>query len=116
MSTDDERRRAPRAPIDDTLFIQSISSRQVSMLEPSQIGAAASTVNASSTGLQVELEFEALQGAEIALWINGENGNRTLISGVIRWARPTERDSFLVGIELDAESGPAISAWLDNIH
>ncbi|MFZ5604412.1 MAG: PilZ domain-containing protein [Pseudomonadota bacterium] len=116
MSTDDERRRAPRAPIDDTLFIKSISSRQVSVLEPGKVGAAASTVNASATGLQVELEFDVLQDAEIALWINAESGTRTLISGVIRWSRPTERDSFLVGIELDAESGPAINAWLDNIH
>ena len=45
MTTDDERRRAPRSPIEDTLFIQSISSRQVSMT--------ASTINASTTGLQV---------------------------------------------------------------
>lgn len=107
MSTDDERRRAPRSPIEDTLFIQSISSRQVSMT--------ASTINASSTGLQVELESEVLEDAEIALWINADSGQRTLISGVIRWSRPSGHATFLVGIELDAESGPAIHQWLNNI-
>lgn len=112
MSSEEDRRRAPRAPISDTLFVKSISSHQVSMMEP----ATCSTVNASSTGLQVELEFDVLEAAEIALWIQMDNGERTLVSGTIRWSRPTERDSFLVGIELDADSGPAISSWLDNIH
>ncbi len=107
MTTDDERRRAPRSPIEDTLFIQSISSRQVSM--------SASTINASATGLQVELESEVLEDAEIALWINADSGQRTLISGVIRWSRSSGHGTFLVGIELDAESAPAISQWLNNI-
>ena len=108
MTTDDERRRAPRSPIEDTLFIQSISSRQVSMT--------ASTINASTTGLQVELESEVLVGAEIALWINADSGQRTLISGVIRWNRPSGHNRFLVSIELDAESAPTISNWLNNIQ
>ena len=112
MSAEEDRRRAPRAPINDTLFIKSISSRQVSMVEP----ATCSTVNASSTGLQVELDFDVLENAEIALWINMDNGSRTLVSGIIRWSRPTERDTHLVGIELDAESGPAVAEWLNNIH
>lgn len=112
MSSEEDRRRAPRAPINDTLFIKSIASSQVSMMEP----ATCSTVNASTTGLQVELDFEVLISAEIALWINMDNGDRTLVSGVIRWSRPTERDTYLVGIELDEDSGPAISSWLDNIH
>jgi len=112
MSAEEDRRRAPRAPINDTLFIQSISSSQVSMVEP----ATCNTVNASTTGLQVELDFDALVNAEIALWINLDNGTRTLVSGIIRWSRPTERDTHLVGIELDAESWPAVADWLDNIH
>ena len=110
--TEDERRRAPRSPINDTLFIKSISSRQVNMVDPVSCNA----VNASSTGLQVELDFEALESAEIALWINSDSGDRTLVSGIIRWSRPTERDTYLVGIELDEESGPAIARWLENIH
>ena len=61
MSAEEDRRRAPRAPINDTLFIKSISSRQVSMVEP----ATCNTVNASSTGLQVELDFEVLEDAGI---------------------------------------------------
>ena len=112
MSADEDRRRAPRAPINDTLFIKSISSSQVSMVEP----ASCNTVNASSTGLQVELDFEVLESAEIALWINMDNGERTLVSGIIRWSSPTERDTFLVGIELDADSWPAVATWLENIH
>ncbi len=112
MSAEEDRRRAPRAPITNTLFIKSISSSQVSMLEP----AGGNTVNASSTGLQVELDFDVLVSAEIALWINMDNGERTLVSGLIRWSSPTERDTFLVGIELDEESWPAIADWLSNIH
>lgn len=112
MSAEEDRRRAPRAPINDTLFIQSISSSQVSMMEP----ATCNTVNASHSGLQVELDFDVLENAEIALWINQDDGTRTLVSGIIRWTRPTERDTHLVGIELDAESVPAIAEWLNNIH
>ncbi|MEZ5506653.1 MAG: PilZ domain-containing protein [Gammaproteobacteria bacterium] len=112
MSSEEDRRRAPRAPISDTLFIKSISSRQVSMMEP----ATCNTVNASATGLQVELDFDVLETAEIALWIQMDSGERTLVSGTIRWSRSTERNTFLVGIELDAESGPAIASWLNNIH
>lgn len=110
MSAEEDRRRAPRASIHDTLFIESISSRQVSMME------AATTVNASTTGLQVELDFEALEDAEIALWINQDDGSRTLVSGIIRWSRPTERNTHLVGIELDEESSPAVRAWIDQTH
>lgn len=110
MSAEEDRRRAPRAPIHDTLFIESISSRRVSMME------SATTVNASITGLQVELDYEALEGAEIALWINQDDGHRTLVSGTIRWTRPTERNTYLVGIELDEESSPVIRAWLERTH
>ena len=110
---DDDRRSTPRAPIEDTLFIESVSSSQISIIEP----VTASTVNASYSGLQVELDFAVLERAEIALWINGsDNQNRTLISGLVRWVRPTERDTYLVGIELDQESAPAIKQWLDNVY
>lgn len=108
MSAEEDRRRAPRSPISDTLFIQSVSSSQVSPLDD----ATCSTVNASATGLQVELDFEVLENAQIALWISRDDGNRTLMSGIIRWTRPTSRSTFLVGIELDAESTPAVSQWL----
>lgn len=112
MSDQQDRRNAPRAPIQDTLFVESVSSSQISMMEPPT----ASAVNASHTGLQVELDFPVLEGAEIALWINAEGGSRTLISGVIRWLQATERDTFLVGIELDEQSVPAITSWLQTIH
>lgn len=112
MSSHDDRRSAPRAPIEDTLFIESVSSSQISMVEPAR----ANAINASSTGLQVELDFAVLESAEIALWINNEAGDRTLISGIVRWIQPTERETYLVGIELDEASGPAISNWLKDIH
>lgn len=112
MSSHDDRRSAPRAPIEDTLFIESVSSSQISMVEPAR----ANAINASSTGLQVELDFAVLESAEIALWINTEAGDRTLISGIVRWIQPTERETYLVGIELDEASVPAISNWLKDIH
>lgn len=112
MTSQDERRSAPRSPIEDTLFIESVSSSQISMVEPTK----ANAINASASGLQVELDFAVLDAAEIALWINADSGERTLISGVVRWIRPTERDTYLVGIELDQASGPAIQAWLDGIQ
>lgn len=112
MSTEDDRRSAPRSAINDTLFIESISSSQISMVEPAK----ANTINASSTGLQVELDFAVLEQAEIALWINADTGDRALISGTVRWIQPTERDSFIVGIELDDASAPTITQWLQGIH
>ncbi|MEE2730068.1 MAG: hypothetical protein VYA55_04560 [Pseudomonadota bacterium] len=111
-SSHEERRSAPRSPIEDTLFIESISSSQISMVEP----ATANAINASHTGLQVELDFAVLERAEIALWINSDAGDRTLISGIVRWIQPTERDTYLVGIELDEASVPAISSWLKSIR
>lgn len=112
MSDQQDRRNAPRSPIQDTLFVESVSSSQVSVLED----AAANAVNASSSGLQVELDFPVLEEAEIALWINSDDGSRTLISGVIRWTQPTDHNTFLVGIELDEQSGPAINNWLKTLH
>jgi len=112
MASQEDRRNAPRSPIQDTLFIESVSSNQISMVEP----ATANAINASSTGLQVELDFAVLENAEIALWINADTGERTLISGIVRWVQATERESCLVGIELDEASGPAIADWLKGIH
>ena len=110
---DDDRRSAPRAPIEDTLFIESVSSSQISPMEPT----IANTINASHNGLQVELDFPVLENAEIALWINSSGAHsRTLISGMVRWVKPAQEGKFLVGIELDQESTPAIKQWLDNIH
>lgn len=109
MTTDDERRSAPRSPIEETLFIESVSSSQISKMEQSQ----ASAINASSRGLQVELDFHVLEQAEIALWINSEDGQRTLISGIVRWVSEANENRYLVGIELDEESAPAIQHWLN---
>lgn len=112
MTSHDDRRNAPRSPIEDSLFIESVSSSQISIVEPAK----ASAINASSTGLQVELDFAVLQDAEIALWINAESGSRALISGTVRWIQPTERETYLLGIELDEASGPVISNWMEGIH
>lgn len=112
MSTHEERRSAPRSQIEDTLFIESVSSSQISMVEPAK----ANAINASHTGLQVELDFAVLESAEIALWINSDSGDRTLISGAVRWIQPTERSTYLVGIELDQASIPAITSWLESVQ
>lgn len=109
MTIDDERRSAPRSAIEETLFIESISSSQISKMDQSR----ANAINASSRGLQVELDFHVLEQAEIALWINSEDGQRTLISGTVRWVSETSENRFLVGIELDDESAPAIQHWLN---
>ena len=39
MSSNEERRSAPRSPIEDTLFIESVSSNQISMVEPTTANA-----------------------------------------------------------------------------
>ncbi len=109
MSTEDERRSSPRSAIEETLFIESISSSQISKMEQNK----ASAINASSSGLQVELDFHVLEQAEIALWINSDSGERTLISGIVRWVSETQQGNYLVGIELDEESAPAIKHWLN---
>lgn len=109
MTSEDERRSAPRSPIEETLFIESISSKQISKLDTGK----ASAINASSSGLQVELDFPVLEQAEIALWINSEDGERSLISGIVRWVSSKSETCFLVGIELDEVSIPAIQHWLN---
>lgn len=112
MSNYDDRRNSPRCPIEDTLFIESVSSKQISMLDKST----ANAINASNNGLQVELEFEVPNGSEIALWINAEDGSRSLVGGIVRWVGPTERDTYIIGIELDKASEPTIERWLESIH
>lgn len=112
MSSEDDRRTSPRSPIEETLFIESISSSQISKLDESK----ANTVNASLGGLQVMLDFPVLEEAEIALWINGSDGERSLISGIVRWVNSQGEDHYLVGIELDSASGKVVGRWLDETN
>ena len=61
----DDRRRAPRSDIQDTLFIKSISSSQVTSLQSDL--KTCNTVNVSAYGMQVIIDFEVLVDSEIAM-------------------------------------------------
>jgi hypothetical protein len=110
-SLNDERRRAPRADISDTLFIESISSSRVT-----SIGSdlkTCNTVNVSACGMQVILDFEVLVDSEVALWIIREDAERILVSGIVRWTnRMQGEDQFLVGIEIQNEDADAMESWV----
>lgn len=111
---DHERRQSERSFIANTLFIKSISSSQITSFDHDI--KTVSTVNASARGLQVIIDFEVLQGADIALWILGEGRDqpRTLINGNVRWVNKTAGDhKYLIGIELDEASVPSLGEWLD---
>jgi len=109
---DDERRRAPRSDIQDTLFIKSIASSQITAFNEGD--KTLNTINASATGLQAILDFEVLVDSEIALWINhAADSERCLVSGEVRWVKKTVGgDKYLVGIALDCECIPAMTSWL----
>lgn len=109
----DERRRAPRSDIQDTLFIKSISSSQVTSL--SSDFKTCNTVNVSACGMQVILDFEVLVDSEIALWIvQDDSEERTLVNGAVRWTSKTVGDhKYLVGIELDEASADTIKEWIE---
>lgn len=108
----EDRRRAPRADIQDTLFIESISSSQVTALDTDL--KTCNTVNVSACGLQVILDFEVLVDSEIVLWILRDGGNdRILISGIVRWtSRRAGQDDFLVGIELNEDDAHTMQDWI----
>lgn len=109
----DERRRAPRSDIQDTLFIKSISSSQVTSF--SSDFKTCNTINVSAYGMQVVLDFEVLVDSEIALWIvQDDTEERTLVNGTVRWTSKTVGDhKYLVGIELNEDSVPAVESWLE---
>ena len=109
----DDRRRAPRSDIHDTLFIKSISSSQVTSF--SSDFKTCNTVNVSAYGMQVILDFEVLIDSEIALWIVQDGSeDRTLVNGTVRWTSKTVGDhKYLVGIELDEASVDTIRDWIE---
>lgn len=108
----DNRRRAAREPVSDTLFIQTIGADQVAAVGSDL--KTGNTVNASAYGMQVELDFEALVESEIGLWITlPDSTQRVMISGVVRWtSRSMNADRYLVGIELDEDAVPEMERWL----
>jgi len=108
----DERRVSPRSNIEDTLFIKSITSSQVTGYGSDL--KTCNTVNISAHGLQAILDFEVLVESEIALWINHEtNDERILISGIVRWtSKTTGENKYLVGIELDDTCVQDMTHWL----
>lgn len=110
----EERRIAPRADIENTLFIKSITSSQVAGF--SNDLKTCNTVNVSAHGLQVTLDFEVLVESEIALWINHETGdNRILIGGIVRWTSKTPNENkYLVGIELDEGCVEDMEQWMSS--
>lgn len=109
----DERRRAPRSDIQDTLFIKSISSSQVTSL--SSDFKTCNTVNVSACGMQVILDFEVLVDSDVALWIVQDGSDeRTLVNGAVRWTSKTVGDhKYLVGIELDEASADTVREWME---
>lgn len=110
----EERRTAPRANIENTLFIKSITSSQVAGYGSDL--KTGNTINISAHGLQVTLDFEVLVESEIALWINHDTDeDRILISGIVRWTSKTSNENkYLVGIELDESCVEDMTQWLDN--
>ncbi|OUS24057.1 hypothetical protein A9Q99_26300 [Gammaproteobacteria bacterium 45_16_T64] len=108
----EERRIAPRSNIEDTLFIKSISSSQVTGYGSDL--KTCSTINVSAHGLQVELDFEVLVESEIALWVSHETEtDRILVSGIVRWTNKISTENkYLVGIELDDSCVTDMTEWL----
>jgi hypothetical protein len=108
----EDRRRAPRSDVQDTLFIESISSAQVAALDTDL--KTCSTVNVSACGLQVILEFEVLVDSDIALWVVQEgDGERILVSGIVRWtSKRAQENNYLVGIELNEDDAQAMQVWM----
>ena len=109
----DDRRKAPRSDIQDTLFIKSISSSQVTSLS-SELKTC-NTVNVSAYGMQVIIDFELLVDSDIALWIYEEaNDERILVNGTVRWTSKAPGESkYLIGIELNEDSVDPIKDWLE---
>lgn len=111
-ASNENRRRARREPVSDTLFIQTIGAEQVAAVGSDL--KTGNTVNASAYGMQVELDFEVLVESEIALWITMPGTpQRVMITGIVRWtSRSISADRYLVGIELDEDAVPEMERWL----
>lgn len=114
--TADERRTAPRSSIEDACFIKTISASQVTSI--SDEFKTGSTVNVSATGMQVNLDFEVLVGAEVAIWVVDESEqHRVLVDGIVRWTMNRgEFQGYTAGIELTDESAEAMKQWMEQHH
>jgi len=112
QSGNDNRRRAPREPVEDTLFVQTIGADQVTAVG-SELKTG-NTINASAYGMQVELDFEVLVDSEIALWVTmPSSSKRVMINGTVRWtSRSMKAEGYMVGIELAEDAVPEMERWL----
>ena len=108
----DNRRRAPRESVCDTLFVQTIAADQVTAVSSDL--KTGNTINASAFGMQVELDFEVLVNSEIALWVTmASSSQRVMINGLVRWtSKSMKADHYLVGIELSEDAVPEMQRWL----
>ncbi len=108
----DDRRKAPRAALNDTLFIESISSSQVASVGTDV--KTGNTVNVSAYGMQVMLDFEVLVDSELALWVVQEDTNeRILVNGIVRWtSKIATENKYLVGIELHQDASETMEKWI----
>lgn len=106
-----ERRRHRRLMQKERLFIQIIESDRVPALRGKTIYC--SSVDVSSSGLQIEIDREAPPGCVLDMWveIKGRRG-RFYLSGEVRWCSADERRrKFQIGIELTERDATQEQEW-----
>lgn len=107
------KRRGERTAHESTLFVQTITSNQVESLQLNKAEDKATTQNISSQGLQVIVDVELLDGAELAMWMLLANSEeRILLTGTVQWVAPHDDGvRFRVGVALREESFEAMERY-----
>jgi len=111
MAKTDERRAAPRFLRDERLLVKIIASPARPQLVDTAVECA--TVDVSTTGLRVLLEYPVAPGSQLALEVEAlEQEECFFLGGVVQWSRETEvAGSYLIGVELFDATGFDLERW-----
>ncbi len=114
MPVHEERRRNPRLPRHERLFIEIISSTQ----DPSLTGQTikCSTDDLSVSGLRIRLDHAVPAGCLLDLWVKvGAHPGTFLFTGEVKWSQEEGEGTFLIGVELRDRPRDDNKAWREMI-
>lgn len=110
MDNSNERSEQYRYVRHDKLFVQIKSN------DKSAATVFCHSCNASSKGINIELDTELSPGTQIELWISFEGmDGKFYLSGVVRWCGPAieNENAFQLGVELEDALGTDYEKWME---
>jgi len=111
LTAQEERRREPRLPREERIFVKILWA----VGDDSLAGKTyyCSTQDVSARGLKIRTEHDIPTGCAVCCWIGALDSPGTVVlNGEVKWAkRLAKEDAFLVGVELRPEPEDEFRAW-----